>query len=100
VAIRPDERWEVGERSFKQEPVLVVNAFEVACACAIAGVGVARVPAIVCREAVADGRLTVLFGAGSSVPVHVLYPSRRNLPVRVRVFLELMDSLFAPMLPL
>jgi DNA-binding transcriptional LysR family regulator len=77
----------------------VVNDFEVACACAIAGVGVARVPAIVCREAVADGRLVVLL-AGGAVPVHLLYPSRRHLPARVRVFMEAMEALVEPMRPL
>lgn len=99
IALRSNERWEVGDRSFKVEPALVVNDFEIACACAVAGLGVARLPAIVCREAVADGQLTVLL-AGSAVPVHVLYPSRRNLPARARVFVTLMDELIAQMRPL
>jgi DNA-binding transcriptional LysR family regulator len=99
VATRADERWDVGGRSIPVEPVLVANDFEIACACAVAGVGVALVPSIVCRDAVEDGRLEVLF-AGSAVPVHVLYPSRRQLPARVRVFVACMGALITPMRPL
>lgn len=102
VGVRPVEQWEVDGTSLRVEPVLVVNDLEVACACAVAGVGVARLPAIVCRDAVADGRLRVLFELSAAMrrPVVALFPSHRNLPTRVRVFLDLLATLVEPMRPL
>lgn len=102
VGVRAVEQWEVDGTSQRIEPVLVANDLEVACACAVAGVGVARLPSIVCREAVADGRLRVLFEPSAAMlrPVHAIFPSRRNLPARVRVFLDLLSSLVEPMRPL
>ncbi len=56
VGIRPVETLEAGGVSSKIAPVLVVNDLEVACDAAVASVGIARLPAIVCREAVRSGR--------------------------------------------
>lgn len=102
VGTRTVEHWEVEGRSLRIEPVLVVNDLEMACACAVAGVGVARLPTIVCRDAVREGRLRVLPLASSALvrPVYALFPSRRQLPARVRVFLDLLRELVEPMRPL
>lgn len=102
VGIRPVETWELRGARLKIEPVLVVNDLEVACEAAIAGVGVAQVPAIVCRAAVADGRLRVLFGPEPAMrrSVYAAYPSRRYLAAKVRVFLDALATLVEPMLPL
>ena len=102
IGLRAVEQWEVEGTSLRIEPLLVVNDLEVCCACAIAGVGVARLPSIVCREAVADGRLRVLFERSVVMrrPVYAVVPSRRNLPARVRVFLDLLSTLIEPMRPL
>jgi DNA-binding transcriptional LysR family regulator len=56
IGIRPFETWELDGVVTRIEPVLVVNDLEVACEAAIAGVGVAQLPALVCRDAVASGR--------------------------------------------
>jgi DNA-binding transcriptional LysR family regulator len=63
---------------------------EVACEAAIAGAGLARLPSLVCREAVTDGRLRLLFGPASAMrrSVYSVFPSRRYLPAKVRLFLE------------
>jgi DNA-binding transcriptional LysR family regulator len=45
VGVRAVEQWEVDGASQRIEPVLVVNDLEVACACAVAGVGIARLSA-------------------------------------------------------
>lgn len=101
VGMRPVEIWEAEGERWKVEPLLVVNDLEVACEAAVAGVGVARLPAIVCREAVAEGRLRVLLGASSMLrPIFAVFPDRKHLPARVRVFLEMLGTLVAPMLPL
>lgn len=102
IGLRPFETWEVLGVQNKIEPVLVVNDLEVACEAAIVGVGIARLPAIVCRDAVGDGRLRVLFGPEPAMlrAVYAVYPSRQHLPVKIRVFLDGLAALVEPMLPL
>lgn len=102
IGIRPFETWAVADIQSKIAPVLVVNDLEVACEAAIAGVGMARLPAIVCRDAVLDGRLRVLFGPEPALlpGVYAVYPSRQHLPPKIRVFLDALAALVAPMRPL
>lgn len=82
--------------------MLVVNDLEIGCDAAIAGVGIARLPSLVCREAVEEGRLRVLYGAESALvsPVHALYPSRQYLPAKVRLFLDALAPPSSPLAPL
>ena len=102
VGVQPFENWEVRGVASKIEPVLVVNDLEVACEAAVASVGIARLPAIVCREAVGAGRLRVLFGPEPALlrRVYAVYPSRRHFPAKVRLFLDALAALVKPMLPL
>lgn len=102
IGLRAVETWDVGGHRARIEPVLVVNDFEIACDAAIAGVGVARLPSIVCRDAVAAGRLQVVLGPAPalSTAVWAVTPSRRFLPARVRVFTEALAAMVAPMAPL
>jgi DNA-binding transcriptional LysR family regulator len=102
IGMRASETWEIGGASHKIEPVLVVNDLEAGCEAAVAGLGIARAPALVCREAVLEGRLVVLFDDETSAlrPVFALYPSRRFLAAKVRVFLEALERLVAPMQPI
>ncbi|RKH10553.1 LysR family transcriptional regulator [Corallococcus sp. CA053C] len=92
------ETWEAGGVKSRIDPVLMVNDSELACEAAIAGVGIARVPDIVCREAVRDGRLKVLFGPQPAMlrAIHVVYPSRLNLPNKVRLFVDALAELAEP----
>lgn len=102
IGIRSAETWAHGGAQWKVEPALVVNDLEVACEAAVAGVGVARLPALVCREAVEAGRLRVLLGPEAALlrPVYAVFPSRRSVPVKVRVFVDALAALVAPMRPL
>lgn len=102
ISIQPFETWTVGGVKTKIEPVLVVNDLEVACEAAVAGVGIVRVPSIVCRQAVAEGRLVVLFADETAMvrPVYAVYASRHYLPAKVRVFVDLLAELVEPMEPL
>jgi DNA-binding transcriptional LysR family regulator len=95
------ETWEAEGVRSRIDPVLTVNDHELACEAAIAGVGIARVPAILCREAVRDGRLKILFGPRPAAlrAIHVVYPSRLNLPAKVRLFVDAMATLTEPMPP-
>lgn len=96
------ETWEADGVRSRIDPVLTVNDLELACEAAIAGVGIARVPAILCQDAVRDGRLKVLFGPRPTMlrAIHVVYPSRVNLPSKVRLFVDALAVLAEPMLPL
>ncbi len=102
IGMRAFETWSVGGAQIKVEPVLVVNDLEIGCDAAIAGVGIARLPSLVCREAVDDGRLRVLYGAEPALvsPVHAVYPSRQYLPAKVRLFLDALASRSSPLAPL
>lgn len=102
IGLRPVETWNVADRRIKVEPALVVNDLEVACEAAIAGVGIALLPGIVCKDALLDGRLTPLLGRGptTSLPVHALFPSRRYVPPKVRVFLDALSTMIEPMAPI
>jgi len=92
------ETWVVQGVKVRIEPVLVVNDLEVACEAAMAGVGIARVPDVLCREAVRDGRLKILFGPKPSVvrPISAVYPSRLQLPAKVRLFVDALALHVAP----
>ena len=100
VGMRPHETWRVGGAPVRVEPVLVVNDLEVVCEAAIGGVGLARLPALVCGEAVRDGRLRVLFGVETARlrPIHAVYPSRQYLPAKVRLFIDALTRLAVPLL--
>lgn len=102
IGVRASEAWEILGVGTKVEPVLMVNDLEVACEAAIAGIGIARLPAIVCRDAVRDRRLKVLFGPQPAMLRSVLavYPSRRYVPIKVRLFVDALVELVNPMLPL
>jgi DNA-binding transcriptional LysR family regulator len=93
------ETWEAEGVRTRIDPVLTVNDHELACEAAIAGVGIARVPAILCRDAVRDGRLKILFGPKPAAmrAIHVVYPSRLNLPAKVRLFVDAMATLVEPL---
>jgi len=99
IGVSRFETWEAGGVKQKIEAVLIVNDLEVACDAAIAGVGVARLPSLVCQDAVRDGRLTTLFGAEPTLvrPVYAVYPSRTYLPVKVRAFVDALGELVDPM---
>jgi len=102
VGLSAFETWQVDGVKARLEPVLIVNDLEVACEAALAGVGVARVPAFLCRDAVRDGQLRILFGPKPAMtrPILIVYPSRLNLPTKVRLFVDAMATLVEPTLSL
>ncbi|MBU8899719.1 LysR family transcriptional regulator [Corallococcus sp. H22C18031201] len=102
IGIGAFETWEVAGVKTRIDPVLTLNDLELACEAALAGVGIARVPVPLIREAVQDGRLKVLFGPKPAMmrAIHAIYPSRTNLPAKVRVFLDALTALTEPEPPL
>ncbi|MCE9669896.1 LysR family transcriptional regulator [Myxococcus stipitatus] len=101
IGFTPFDTWEAEGVKTRIDPVLTVNDLELACEAAIAGVGIARVPDILSQEAIRDGRLKVLFGPGPAMTraIHVVYPSRRNLPPKVRFFVDALSTLTTPSPP-
>jgi DNA-binding transcriptional LysR family regulator len=96
------ERWMVRGKQVKVTTALAVNDLEVAGEAAAASLGVARLPSLVVREAVAAGRLEVLFGPEPALvrPVYAVFPGRRLLPEKVRRFVDLIAAAKEPLLPL
>jgi len=102
IGTRPFETWTIGGAPRKIEPVLVVNDLQLACDAAIAGIGIALLPSLVCQEALATGRLRLVFEPEPAMmrPVYAVYPSRQHLPAKVRAFVDAVAALVEPMLPL
>jgi DNA-binding transcriptional LysR family regulator len=96
------EDWRVNDLTVRVTPVVAMNDLESLCDLATAGVGIARLPGLVCQEAIRDGRLVRLFpDARVSVrPVWALYPSRTFLPAKVDRFLDVLGTVVTPMSPL
>ena len=75
---------------------LHANAPQVAATAAEAGLGVARTPWFAVRRAVEEGRLEVLLEDFElrNLTVHAVYPHRRHLSAKVRVFVDFMVQWF------
>ncbi len=72
------------------------SGFELLRALALAGHGVARLPAYLADEDVRRGALRTVLDALAPppLPLHVVYPSARHLPVKLRKLLELLAARF------
>ncbi|HSO30910.1 MAG TPA: LysR family transcriptional regulator [Labilithrix sp.] len=68
-----------------------VTSIELAYRATLAGHGIAVVPAFLCAHDLAAGRLVRVLPAWSpgEVSIHLVYPSHRHLPARVRTFVDL-----------
>lgn len=66
---------------------------------ALAGMGVAQLPATLCSADIEAGRLVVVAPGWSppSVALHAIYPSRRTLTLAARRFLEMLAEALAPL---
>ena len=77
---------------------MIVNDTEILHTAAIAGLGIALFPAMVCIKDLRAGRLERVLRSWSapSSPVHVVYPSTRHLSPKVKSFV---DHLYERMTP-
>ncbi|CAN5904189.1 LysR family transcriptional regulator [soil metagenome] len=68
-----------------------VTSIELVYRATLAGHGIAVVPAFLCAHDLAAGRLVRVLPSWSSgeVSIHLVYPSHRHLPARVRTFVDL-----------
>lgn len=85
-------------RSAAMAGVLTVNNSDTYQAACLAGLGIAQMPEIAVRGQLADGSLVeVLPGLPvPALPVSLVYPSRRQLPLRARMFMEWLEAVMGP----
>lgn len=79
-----------GEFKLSLSPVFVSEGASSLREAARAGLGVSVLPDFLAREDIQSGRLVRVLPQwrAAPIPVHVVYPSHRMLPVRVRTFVE------------
>lgn len=93
------EPWEWleggGKRSLMPRSRVTVNGAESYIACALAGLGLIQIPAYDVREHVARGELVEVMPRhrAAPMPMTLLYPHRRHLSRRVRVFADWLEAL-------
>jgi DNA-binding transcriptional LysR family regulator len=87
-----DEQFELSPQS-----AITFGSLHAIRAAAIAGGGVALIPALVAKEALANGRLIRLLPDwhGIASGIHVVYPSRRYVSARLRAFIDLLSTMLA-----
>jgi DNA-binding transcriptional LysR family regulator len=97
IGIRAEEEWVVQGRRLRIRPKLVVNDLEIACAAALAEIGIAYLPELVTAPHLRSGALIRAFEESSPfrVPVYAVYPSRQFLPAKVRAFIDLLAAAHA-----
>jgi DNA-binding transcriptional LysR family regulator len=79
------------------EPRMDTNNGRAAALAAARGLGLTYLPEFHTADLVEDGRLVrVLPEWGDEVPVHVVFPSSRQMPLRVRALIEVLAAGFSP----
>lgn len=80
-----------GRRATTIAPRLVVNLAEPAIDAAVAGLGITRVLSYMVDHLVRAGALRVVLPSFEPppIPVHVVHPAGRHLPLRTRLFVDL-----------
>jgi DNA-binding transcriptional LysR family regulator len=90
--------FKAGEtRLMKIEPILTSNSFFVLRDLAVKGSGLTVLPLFLAKEAVVGGLLipTVRGWSLESAPVHIVYPSQKEVPARIRKFIDHLKSHFS-----
>ena len=77
---------------------LLVNDFDLVHAAAVAGLGLALLPAYLCLDDIRAKRLERVLRdwEAPSVPVHVVYPSARHISPKVKTFVEHLQARTTP----
>lgn len=87
-----------GYASMPMPGAVTVNGAAAYTAAALAGLGMIQVPRIAVRELLASGRLVEVLPElpAEPMPVTLLYPRRRHLPLRLRIFMDWVADVLAP----
>ena len=98
IALAPEgslARWAFREgetvRWVRIQPRLRVNGLALARSAALDGLGITNLPHFACAREIAKGKLVTLFeGLGASFGgIHLVHPSKRLVPARVRSFVTI-----------
>jgi DNA-binding transcriptional LysR family regulator len=90
-----------GQTATRTLPAQVAaNHVETYIACALAGLGLIQIPAYDVREHLESGTLVEVLphARAAPMPVHVLYPHRRHLSLRVQGFIAWLQEQLTPCL--
>jgi DNA-binding transcriptional LysR family regulator len=72
-------------------PAIYANTHEVLLNSALKGIGFCRIPDVFCDKFIKEGKLVKLLPDYSFIherSIYVIYPDRRYLPVKVRLFID------------
>jgi DNA-binding transcriptional LysR family regulator len=95
------EEWtfldDEGEQTLAIKGSFCSNNGDVLAEAAIQGLGITLLPDFIVEDALADGRLVKVLDAFERTPLTLfaLYPSRRHLPAKTRLFLDYLMASFA-----
>jgi DNA-binding transcriptional LysR family regulator len=93
-------RFHSGDKTAHVEPParLMVNDFDLVHAAALAGLGLALLPAYLCLDDLRGKRLERVLRdwEAPSVPVHVVYPSARYISPKVKTFVDHLQTRTTP----
>lgn len=89
------------EQAVRHEPRIATSDYAVLQEAALAAVGVALLPELVCRAAIEDGRLERLLPdwGGREGVLHLIFTSRRGLLPGVRAFIDFAAAILDPLSP-
>lgn len=84
------------ETSVRVTGQIITNSGLVQAEAAVSGLGIAKLPRFFVGEALADGRLVEILKDSITTPsyLYALYPERRLLPQKVRVFIDFLIDWF------
>ncbi|WP_234023953.1 substrate binding domain-containing protein [Sorangium cellulosum] len=100
----PGARWVLHRGPRRAEvhvtPRAIANSRDALHHLALAGLGVATLPALRCERDLDEGRLARVLEEWSPIDaaLHVVYPGTRHLSPKVKVFLDLVRERMAPLL--
>lgn len=89
------------EETVRHEPRMATSDYAILRQAAIEGVGIAFMPELACREAVAEGQLEWLLPewSGREGTLHIIFTSRRGLLPGVRAFIDFAAAALDPHAP-
>jgi DNA-binding transcriptional LysR family regulator len=90
---REGEIWDMPEGAkVKPNTVLTINDLEALAAATLQGMGIARLPGILCKPLVAQGRLQSLLSghAATGMTVYAVYVSKKQLAPKIRAFIDVL----------
>lgn len=87
-------------RTVKVEAAFSCNNFFTLRGMAKEGMGFARIPAFIAKESIERGELTHLFRDWTveKNPVMILYPQQKEVPARIRAFVDFLSQRLSPVL--